>query len=267
MSLPRFFVTPDQLETDTQGTVTRARITEDEALHAARVLRLVVDDRVVICDGSGLEYLGVLRQVSVAECLAEIIAERYGPAEPRVQLHLFAGLSKGDRMDYLIQKCTELGVTAIHPVFTERTVVRLEGSKAAARTQRWQRIAREAAKQCGRARYPSVSMVEPLEEAVSRHPCRPLIVAWEEATEPLRSWLDRPHPVSEIGWGAVIGPEGGLSSEEVECLIERGAVVGGGGPRSLRTETAGVVLVTLIAHALGELDRVAKDGDGGWSCV
>ena len=88
MSLPRFFVTPDQLETDTQGTVTRARITEDEALHAARVLRLVVDDRVVICDGSGLEYLGVLRQVSVAECLAEIIAERYGPAEPRVQLHL-----------------------------------------------------------------------------------------------------------------------------------------------------------------------------------
>ena len=106
--------------------MTRARITEDEALHAARVLRLVVDDRVVICDGSGLEYLGVLRQVSVAECLAEIIAERYGPAEPRVQLHLFAGLSKGDRMDYLIQKCTELGVTAIHPVFTERTVVRLE---------------------------------------------------------------------------------------------------------------------------------------------
>ena len=214
-----------------------------------------------------MEYLGVLRRVSVAECLAEIIAERYGPAEPHIRLHLFAGLSKADKMDYLIQKCTELGVTAIHPVVTERSVVRLKGEKAVDRTQRWQRIAREAAKQCGRARYPSVSSVEPLQAAVSRHCCRPLVVAWEEASEPLRPYLEQCHSVSEIGCGAVIGPEGGLSSDEVKGLQELGAFVGGLGPRILRTETAGVVLVALMANALGELDRVAKDGDGGWSCV
>jgi 16S rRNA (uracil1498-N3)-methyltransferase len=266
LSLPRFFVVPDHIERDGETGARRVQILGDEAQHAARVLRLTCGQRVVLCDGSGVEYLGVLTQVAPRACLADVISERQGPAEPRMQLHLFAGLSKGDKMDYLVQKCTELGAAAIHPVVTERSVVRLEGDKAIVRSQRWERIAREAAKQSGRARWPSVSPVEPLAEAVRHFPCEQLVVAWEGASSPLRYWLSGQHPASEVSVGAVIGPEGGLSSAEACGLQDQGAFVCSLGARILRTETAGVVLVALIASAFGELDGMTQESDGGWSC-
>lgn len=266
MSLPRFFVAPDHIERDGERQALRAHISGEEALHAFRVLRLSIGEKVVLCDGSGLECLGVLTHVSSKECLVDVIRERPGRAEPRLRLHLFAGLSKGDKMDYVVQKCTELGVSAIHPVITERSVVRLEGDKAIARSERWERIAREAAKQCGRARWPSVSAAEPLEMAVRRVRCGQLVVAWEGASRPLRRWMDQPHLAAEDAVGAVIGPEGGLSLAEVCGLQEQGAFVGSLGTRILRTETAGVVLVALIASAFGELDGMAQESDEGWPC-
>lgn len=236
-----------------------------EARHLARVLRLRPGDTVTVCDGTGQEYQTVLTVVSDRACHGVIRAARRGPADPRVRVCLFASLSKGDKMDMVVQKCTELGVAVIRPVISERSVARPEPEKEASKSRRWERIAREAAKQSGRASYPVVFPVATLEQALDDAGVPKLLVPWEgargslqEALGGCRAWVGAGAAGTTHGChlGIVIGPEGGLTGGEVSIVERHGGVAISLGPRILRTETACIAAVALALYVLGELEPV-----------
>lgn len=173
--------------------------------------------------------------------------------EPPLRVVLVQGLAKGDRMDTVVQKGTELGAAAFWPVLCKRSVVRLDASKKAARLQRWQRIAAGAAKQCRRALVPEV--LQPLDWSAALNIIPPgalVLVPWENETgctlkEVLQS-RSRPDEVYLL-----IGPEGGLEDNEVEEARLRGGIPVTLGPRILRTETAGPAVVAMILYQWGDL--------------
>lgn len=264
MSLHRFFVDRGRLVSPPSGIPTEVVIDGDEAKHLSLVLRLRPGNVVMVCDGTGFEYETVLTMVSARECRGVITAGRPGLADPKVLICLLPGLSKGAKMDLVVQKCTELGVAVIHPIVTERSVVRLEPRKAEERAKRWERIAREAAKQSGRALWPSVLPPVSLRDALSEARIKHLLVAYEGATRSIREELDRlSHELAVSGSaehedtccvGIIVGPEGGLTPSEVSEIEQRGGIPVSLGRRILRTETASIAAVTLVLYALYELD-------------
>jgi 16S rRNA (uracil1498-N3)-methyltransferase len=154
-------------------------------------------------------------------------------------------------MEAIIRMATELGVSRIVPVLTERSVVRMDAATAAGRLARWQRVAREAAKQCGRAVLPEVAAVRPLAGWLGERDGGELLLClWEEERAPLSEQLPA-GPVTQAT--LVVGPEGGLSAPEIALLVAAGAIVAGLGPRILRTETAGPVGLALLQAHYGDL--------------
>ena len=176
---PRFFVEPNQINGDLIS------LDGDELVHLARVLRLQVGSAIVVCDGSGKEYQAILQNIDSKLAVARITAIRDSLSEPRLKITLVQGLPKADKLDFIVQKGTEIGLTAFMPVVTERTIVRLDGNKAVRRVERWQRIAKEAAKQSGRALVPKVHMPVSWQESLSKFQEQPLgrrgFLPWEKA--------------------------------------------------------------------------------------
>ena len=242
----RFFVDEDGIQGST------ARLEAGDAQHAARVLRLAPGDEVELLDGL-CRYAARLTEVSIESVSAEVLST-LPDLEPNVRVTLFQGLPKAEKMEFILQKCTELGVYAVVPVQMERCVVQLSGKDGAKKQERWQRIAREAAKQCGRARVPEVSAPQPLAGLA-----RPLsedydlvLVPWEEAREGGIRAAIRETNAQRIA--IVIGPEGGMTKEEVAWLAERGARPVTLGPRILRTETAGMAALTMALCLSGQME-------------
>lgn len=235
-------------------------LSEADSAHAARVLRLSVGDTVIVCDGLGYEYEAELESVSAREVTVRILNRRLSDAEPAVHVTLAQGIAKGDKMDFVVQKAVEVGISRIIPLITERTVVRLEGQKAAAKVERWRRIAYEAAKQSGRARIPAVDAVHSWDQLWRRDDLGIVIIPWEG--EKARRLLETVSTVASASQGKrpmpaqitiVIGPEGGFAAHEIVQARQNGARVVTLGPRILRTETAGLVTAALVLGALGEL--------------
>lgn len=257
----RFIVKPEAVRRDASGHPHSLRLYADEAWHLARVLRLAQGDAIVAMDGLGMEYEATLTKVSAQQVEAAITAVCRSLAETKMPLILFQGLPKADKMDFIVQKSTELGVAAIYPVITKRVVTKLDQNKAQSRVARWERIAREAAKQSGRAVCPAVASPVSLPQAITVADLSYLLVPWEEAEQPLATVLAKmkqelPNSIAELSQmriGLVIGPEGGFSREEVEQLVALGGQAVTLGPRILRTETAGIVALSAILFALGEL--------------
>lgn len=188
-----------------------------------------------------------------ARLLYEVAA--YGEAD--LEVILLQGLAKGERMEIVLQKAVELGAARIVPVACERSVVRLEASRAANKQQRWQKIADSAAKQCGRIRLAEVAPVQSLQQALASLPegCR-IIMPWEEADGqdtgmPFSTALaeDKPQAVAVI-----IGPEGGLTPEEAELARAAGARLVTLGKRILRTETAAIAALSIVMYEWGDLN-------------
>lgn len=180
-----------------------------------------------------------------------VVGSRPLTGEPPLQITLFQGLAKGDKMEWIVQKGTELGVTQFVPVATERAVVKLDAKKAASRVERWQRIAAEAAGQCRRGRVPDVAPLCSWAEAVAQVADYDLaLVAYEGGGQALSHVTAEPAPKKVA---LFIGPEGGLSAGEVEAAVAAGAQVISLGPRILRTETAGLVAATALLFAWGDL--------------
>jgi 16S rRNA (uracil1498-N3)-methyltransferase len=171
--------------------------------------------------------------------------------ESPLDLTLAQGVPKGDKMDGIVRMATELGVTRVIPLLTARTVVRLEPARWTTRLARWQRIAREAAQQSGRAAVPEVGAPRDVSSWAREAGATGLLVClWEEELEGLAGRLPAgPCPRVTV----VVGPEGGLTADEVRGLVDAGAVVAGLGPRLLRTETAGAVAVALLQARYGDL--------------
>lgn len=218
-----------------------------DANHLLKVLRARVGDRFMALHG-GMAYTCELEEGAVGR----VVASEPAAGEPPVHLTLFQGLAKGDKMETVIQHGTEVGISAYVPVATARAVVKLEPKKAAERVARWQRIAREAAEQCRRGAVPQVEQVIPWREAADRAGTFDLaLVPWEEGGVPLRQALARVEGARRLA--LYIGPEGGLTAEEVDRAVGAGAVAVTLGPRILRTETAGLAAAAAILYVIGDL--------------
>lgn len=244
----RFFVLPAQIK---NKVIT---ITGSDVNHIARVLRLKIGDQIMVSDGTGREYLASLTRIGDQKVESVVTESLISDHEPPLDVYLLQGIPKGDKMDLIIQKCTEIGVRKIIPIDMERTIVRLTGEKAEKRKIRWQRVAEEAAKQCQRSIVPEVAPICDLSQAIRELPGGTMILMpWEvEKDAGLKDFLR--HNSSFSGSVAlIIGPEGGISRDEVILAEEHGAKRVSLGPRILRTETAGMVALSIILYELGDL--------------
>ncbi|RTR05611.1 16S rRNA (uracil(1498)-N(3))-methyltransferase [Halomonas nitroreducens] len=220
---------------------------EGAARHVARVLRLGEGALLVLFDGAGVEAEAVLVEAGRKRVVARVEALYQGRSESPLAVHLGQAISKGDRMDYAIQKAVELGVTAITPLYTEHGDVRLKGDRETRKLAHWQAVAASACEQCGRATLPPV------------HP--PLALAdWLAGREEALRLVLHPGTPGALDRQAappsaalLIGPEGGLSPGEVETATAAGFAPLSLGPRILRTETAPVVALTLLQDRFGDL--------------
>lgn len=220
---------------------------EGAARHLARVLRMGEGAPVRLFDGQGREASAVLIESGRKRVVARIEAVEAGIGESTLCVHLGQAISKGDRMDYAIQKAVELGVAAITPLYTEHGDVRLKEEREAKKLAHWQAVAISACEQCGRATVPPV------------HPPMPLADWLAERDEALRLVL---HPATDRALAQetappsvalLIGPEGGLSSTEVDAAQAADFSLLCLGPRILRTETAPVVALSLLQYRFGDL--------------
>jgi len=243
----RFHLASDAVQGD--------RVTFDRtaAHHLGRVLRAAAGDVVQAVDSSG-QLLSVQITAISSRCAEGVVTGRAPLAtESPLDLTLAQGIPKGDKMEHVIRMATELGVARVIPLVTERTVVRLDPTRSASRLARWRRVAREAAQQSGRGAVPEVATAQPMSTWQPDPQAAGLLVCFWEGE---RRGLDRLLPPGPCRRATVVvGPEGGLTGDEVRGLAGAGALVASLGPRLLRTETAGAVAVALLQARYGDLGR------------
>lgn len=226
-----------------------ATITGDTLRQIQHVLRLKTGDTIKLLDGSGSEFAARITSLTSTVITARIDSKNECPAEPRFRLSLVVCLPKGDKIELIVQKCTELGISELTVCASERTVSRPDERKAEQRVARWRKIAKEAAEQCGRARVPEIRGIVPFDEIVELVRREQFaLVAWEEECGSLRDVLHSgTGPDSAL---VVVGPEGGLTRDEVGMLRQAGAKCVSLGRRVLRCETAGVVACALVMYEM-----------------
>lgn len=227
---------------------------DSEREHLVRVLRLSPGDLVVGFDNTGKEYTGVILKIEDKSVTCRILSMDQPDVEAHTVVYIAAGLSKGEKMEWVIQKGTELGMRGLIPLRAKRSVMQLEGSKAQDRVVRWQKIASEAAKQSHRVQEPEIFQVCAWKDLVGQLPqdTRWLIPYEEEKTQRLTTVLGTMDPQCPIA--ILIGPEGGFERTEVEWAQENlGAQSVSLGPRILRTETAALAAITMVLAHYGDL--------------
>ena len=248
--MPRFFVTSSQIE---NGTV---RITGDDAHHLSRSLRAAVGDIVTVCDMASCEYECELTEFLPGEVRARVLSTHPTNTDPPVSVVLYQALPKGDKLDSVIQKAVECGVSRIVPFESERCVVRAKPEAEQRKTERRNRIAVEAAKQCGRGCIPEVLPTVTFDEMIERAgKAQTVLFCYEgEGTEPIPSAIGRIasdwNGESPMRISIMIGSEGGFSPAEAEAAIEAGMIPVGLGKRILRTETASSFVLSCLVYAL-----------------
>ncbi len=248
-NLPKFLIDKGNISGN------RGKICGGDAAHIVRVLRLGAGDAVTVCDGEGTDYEAEIVKAD-SDCVQIQIRRSYFcETEPKIAVTLFQGLPKAAKMEYIIQKCTELGIAEIVPVTTRRTVVKIEDAKAEKKKlDRWNKIAFEAVKQCGRGKVPKVLPVADICDICREISHFDLIILANEAEreQSLRGVLRSFSDVSKVG--IIIGPEGGFDPDEVTQMQSCGAVSVTLGKRILRTETAGHTVLTAVLYEFGELE-------------
>lgn len=248
----RFFVPVEQIY---EGY---AEITGDDVNHIRNVLRMRSGERIVISSGQGIDYYCIIRDIQAGSVVLDIEREEPVRTELAVSLVLFQAMPKADKMEMIIQKAVELGVSEIVPVQTRRSVVRLDERKAVKKQQRWQSIAEAAAKQSGRGIVPSVHPVISFGEALQyADQLQYRIIPYElfHDMQSTVSTLDKVCAGDSIG--IFIGPEGGFERGEVEQAMEAGAIPISLGRRILRTETAGLAILSVLMF------RIESSLEGG----
>ncbi len=241
--MARFFVNPDAVS---GNTVT---VRDKDAFHIARSLRMAVGDDITVCDGLGNEYTARLTLIRDSICEAEISSIKRGETEPPMDITLFMAYPKGDKLETVVQKSVELGASHIVPFESSRCIKRPAAEKLAKIAERLNRIAEEAAKQCGRTKLPTVSLMQRLSDVTEAIPSFDLAVfCYEnEKTRSLKSALeDYGKKTGRVA--VIIGPEGGFSPEEAERIISAGAACVSLGPRILRCETAPDYCLSSISY-------------------
>lgn len=243
--MQHFFVTPSQVEGD------RIYIEGTDVNHMKNVLRMHPGEAVEISDGDNLKYRCVIEGYEESRAVLAIQERMPVDTELPCQITLFQGLPKQDKMELIVQKAVELGVCQVVPVSTRRSVVKLDEKKAVKKTQRWQQIAESAAKQAGRGYIPRVSSVLSYQEALKKAGEMDVVLIPYELAEGMEE-ARRVVASIEHGQsiGIFIGPEGGFEKEEVDAAICQGAKAITLGRRILRTETAGLAILSILMFHL-----------------
>ena len=244
--MPRFPIRKEP-STEDDGTL-RGTISESDYTHITKVLRLGAGDRITVFDTESTEYEGKITDLSPGTIALQVHNTRLLQTEPGLELNLFQAILKGNKMDGIISQATQLGVSGIFPVISERTQVR-----STARVDRWNRIALESTKQCGRATPPVVS--EPVDFQNSfgiRKQSEMKIILYENQDKLLGDYVDSlTKLVNSIN--VYIGPEGGFSKKEITLAEENGYIALGLGKRILRAETASVASLAILQSGFGNI--------------
>jgi len=226
------------------------KVLRDEAHHhLARVLRVRVGDEVTLFDGSGREAEARVTRVWPGEILVQVGGVRVVKRAP-MSATLVLGLLKGEKMDWVVQKATELGVARICPVSCAHAVVKLQGERQGTRHARWEKIAAEAARQSGRTDVPEIREISDVTEALAAGQGFRVLFHEGERDQSLRRLIPAEPPADVT---VAVGPEGGFAPAEIVAARAAGFAICGLGPRILRAETAAIAAVTLIGYAIGDL--------------
>lgn len=245
----RFYTEPENIS----GNV--ATIFED-ASHITKVLRMEPGEKILLFDGTGVEYVAVLTELDAKSCRAEIIERKISEQEPEIKITIFQGIPKSGKMEAIIQKSVELGVTGIVPTAMERCVAKLDnGKKEAERIKRWNKVSLEAAKQCGRGLVPVVESSISFSDVLDRLDEFDLVIMpYEELGHAGECTLRKTLAVNDFkSIGVLIGPEGGFSEREAERAASSGVKLVGLGKRILRTETVAAAITSVIMYEKGEM--------------
>ena len=242
--MARFFVEPEQVSEKT------INIFGDDVKHIAKVLRLRIDEKITVCDKCGNDYECTIDEISSDRVVARIVSTAKNFAESDIEITLLQGLPKSDKMDLIIQKCVELGVSKIIPVITKRAVSRpTDGDK---KLVRWQKISAEAAKQCGRGIIPEIGKIISFNDALK-------LVENNDALSIMPYECESEGKLRDVLKGAdkkkvfvFIGPEGGFDEAEVIAACKAGVKTVTLGPRIMRTETAPLAVCSVIMYEIGD---------------
>ncbi len=239
-----FFVNPSQVGED------EITIIGSDVNHMKNVLRMKEGEEVYISNGQGEDYICCITSVTADEIIARIVEKEFEGTELDVQLYLFQGLPKSDKMEWIVQKAVELGVHEIVPVATKRCVVKLDAKKEANKRKRWQTIAESAAKQSRRGLIPNVHECMSFRDAIAM--AEPFTCKWipYENFKTMDSAASMLEQIGQVQKGSkiavFIGPEGGFEEEEVDYALEHGIQPVSLGKRILRTETAGLMMLSVL---------------------
>ncbi len=252
--MPRFFITNPE-ENIRENIIT---ITGEDASHISRSLRMKCGEELYASDFFGMEYRCEICGFEGGNVQLKILEKRLCESEPNVKVRIFQALPKGDKLDTVVQKCTELGAYDFTPVLTSRCISRPDEKSAKKKCERWQKISAEAAKQCGRGIIPTVNEVISFDTALSEmSDCTLALMCYEcEDSYSLRKCIEENMGKLEKGatLAVFIGPEGGISPEEAQMASDKGIICVGLGKRILRTETAPLFAVSAIMLLTGNAE-------------
>lgn len=238
----RFFIAPEAVEDQ------RIRLSPKLVRHAVKVLRLEAGDSILLLDGRGNHYLCELEEIS-GETGSACIIDSWFAAEENLEIQLIQALPKGEKFDLILQKGTELGISRFSPVWSDRSVPKVDQRRSAKKLLRWQRIVAEAARQSRRPVLPFCDQPAALEDSLSSCTRELKLVLWEEESLPLADRLPDKAPASVA---VLVGPEGGFSRREIEVAVRSGFLPVSLGPRILRTETAGFAVTAVLEYLYGD---------------
>lgn len=245
--MQHFFVTPSQVKEE------KIYVEGSDVKHMKNVLRMHPGKELMVSDGNNLKYLCAVENYEEGKAVLRILEEMPSDTELSSKLYLFQGLPKQDKMELIVQKAVELGAYQVIPVSTRRSVVKLDEKKASKKVERWQQIALSAAKQAGRGYIPQVSEVMSYPEALSWAKKLDVVLLPYELAKGMRETKEMIESIAPgQSVGIFIGPEGGFEKEEVELALECGAKAVTLGRRILRTETAGLAMLSVLMFRLEE---------------
>ena len=241
--MPRFFIN--------ESPQTQAVITGEDSKHIMKSLRMKVGETLILCNGKGTDYHCTISSMDENQVMVSVDKIVPTISEPTVTVTLYQGIPKSDKMDSVVQKAVEMGVTRIVPVLTSRCVSRPDPKAAQKKVERWQKISIEAAKQSGRGILPTVSPMIDFSTAIKQAACESTVLMfYEGGGDSLQQLVN----TTQTSYSIFIGPEGGFSEEEVKFVKEKCESMGATlGPRILRTETAPVAALAAIMLTTGNL--------------
>ena len=246
--MPRFFT---QDITEAGGC-----ITGEDAKHIAKVLRMKVGDELTVCDTKGRDYDCMIEEIGAGEVRLKVLSVAPSQSEPDVRVHLYQAMPKADKMETIIQKAVELGAASITPVMTRRCVSRPDAMSMDKKLVRYNRIALEAAKQCGRGVVPPVLPLLELPQALEQMQWTGCpILFYENATAPAKQVIAKARESGkELEIAVLIGAEGGFDEDEVALAREHGCHILSLGKRILRCETAPLAALTILIYETGNME-------------